>query len=147
MGWRCSLAVGLGGSARPGRKPSSAKGGSTQGGQHRLSHLQRTLSWAAHRRGTSSRSWTGDPLAVFADVDFGNSGRVRQGSRHSSLRRTTGGTWACHLDGHLPTPLASPTDTWSEHPDSELRGFSLGTQSLLTAFWDEILIVELLTHV
>ena len=78
---------------------------------------QRTLSWAAHRRGTSSRSWTGDPLAVFADVDFGNLGRVRRGSRQSSLRRT-GGTRACHLDGQLPTPLASPADTGSEHPDS-----------------------------
>ena len=68
MGWRCSLAVGLGGPDPPGRRPSSAKGSSAF-------DTWCPLSWADHRRGTSSRSWTGGPLAVFAYVDFGNSGK------------------------------------------------------------------------
>lgn len=99
MGWRCSLAVGLGGPDPPGRRPSSAKGSSAF-------DTQCPLSWADHRRGTSSRSWTGGPLAVFADVDFGNSGKGE--TRPSWTRFQTApcrGRVAhrpCHLDGQRP---------------------------------------------
>ena len=148
MGWRCSPAVGLGGSALPGSRPS-AKGGSAQGGQHRLSHLECTLPRAAHRRGNSSRSWTGDPLEVFADVEFGNleKGETRT-SWHGSLRRTMGNTWSDSWTASSPHLLPS-LQTQGRHTPTLDSGVQPEYPVVtLTTFWDGIcLIVELLTRV
>ena len=149
MGWRCSPAVGLGGSAPPGRRPSSAKGGSARGGQHRLSHLECTLPWAARRRGNSSRSWTGGPLEVFADMEFGNleKGETRT-SWHGSLWRTTGSKWSDSWTASSLRLLPS-LQTQGRHTPTLDSGVQPECPVVtLATFWRGIcLIVELLTRV
>lgn len=152
MGWRSSLAVGLGSAALPARRPPLPRAALPTAGSTDFHIYKPHCAGCPRTLGTASRNRIGcrrdleilGRVVGFPDLGFENAQNVVRPGLPGPSSRTQ-----LPAQPGSPALLASPVDAGSGHPDPRGLGIQPGyAVCTLNTFREEICLVgELLTHV